>query len=263
MKPWQGIVTSLVLLAIGAGIGQAVAQRWAPPRLSDNPNAFERLRAGYYEISDVSGCQGQLQGTIRIRLSNLLGNLYGPEKTVYRDIAFFPPNAMSRLERGDTGTDVGEPQPDVLPGFPTRLDFQTQVGPREKRQRLVDPTRYVMVRVVLDQSAAGANQSVEFLHQTPTPAQVANDPVAAAKLEAGSQFAIMRAAGTSKAMFCSRGDIVKGDGQSYVEFGVQSVSTDGHLAPYTGYFGIGLVVRDSDGRHVTPIILDPGVRNEG
>jgi hypothetical protein len=263
MKPWQWIVTSLVLLVTGIGIGQVIAQRLAPPRLPEKPNAFERLRAGYYEIPDTPDCHGQLQGTIRIRLSNLLGNLQGPEKTLHREISFFPPSAVSRLERRDAGGEIGEPQPDVLPGFPTRLDFYTLVGPRGKQQRLVDPSSYVMVRVVLDQSAAGANESVEFLHQTPTPAQVANDPIAAAKLAAGSQFAIMRAAGTDKKMFCSRRDIVKGSDQSYVEFGVQSTSVTGQPVPYTGYFGIGLVVRDSDGRHLTPIILDPGVRNEG
>ncbi len=234
-------VGGLALAVVGFGVGRFVEQRSTPPwDLYKTP--YERLRAGYVEIPATPLCTGTPTGLIRIQVTQLLNTL-NAKKTVKRDVVWFPmANAPGEADsRGEAVLQLLEPS--EIRGFPTNLDFSTSL---RNGLRLVDPTKYVVVRVVLDQPPTD-NESVEFLH-----------PVNKAE----SAFAIMRSAASNPKLFCGRREIkyelAGGRQRAFVDFGLQSTG-----APESGSFGIGLLVRDLHSPFVTPIILDPNFKNQG
>nr|WP_310523592.1 hypothetical protein [Polymorphobacter sp.] len=253
------VIASLALVGAGIAIGWIGNRPETGHEGSSQPmTPLERLRAGYFEIDATVDCVGQPSGVIRIRISNLLDKL-NAEKTIVRDVSVFRVGDKAGMAGLANGLAMREPVKNEINSFPTRLDFATVwvdddgidhplVDPRQ------NPRQYVMVRVILDQ-APGMNDSVAFLH----PPADATD----------SAFAIMRQAGTDPKIFCNRRKIatetVDGGRRTYVEFGVQSVAPVGTSVPkpISGSFGIGLLVRDGATQYVTPIILDPNVRNQG
>lgn len=246
MKRLWSVIAILVSAGLAFAIGRSVVPPRDPPPLPKNPTPLERLRAGYIEIDKTIVCTGEQTGMVRIRLSDLLEQLHSA-KTVNRDIVYIE---MGKVQREELVTTSVSPTPLSINqnyGLPTKLDFTTTIQEGSTIKKLVEPGKYVVVRVILDQ-APGRNDSVEFLH----PPNDRND----------SGFAIMRAAGTNKAMFCGRKpiryDSDTGVPRSYVDFGVKSTGQ-----AETGSFGIGLLVRDRVAPFVAPIILDPHVKNEG
>jgi hypothetical protein len=259
------LIISLALLGlIGVGVAQKAGELRTPPRLPKNPSPFEWLQAGYKEIPDnLAACPGTPQGTIHIRLSNVLGDL-NVGKTVFRNMTYVSANGVTgplavqpRILR------AGEKR---IKGFPTNLDFMTTVERNGVRTRLLNNSGdFVLVRITLDKtpaaadgSSAAANESVEFLHETVlmkknlTSAQIE-------AIESNSRFAVLQAYGVKEGMFvCRRPIRLDGAKNPFVEFGVKSVG-----GPYSGSFGIGLVVHDPVSPYVTPIIIDPNVENEG
>jgi hypothetical protein len=222
----------------------------------------ERLRAGYVEIP-LAGqtCAGQRTGTVTIRLQNLLGRLNASSNpaikgnTLERHITFDTRYGVFDSTDPNAVQGEGRLSANELKGFfATQLDFTTRLLTRKGPIMLVEPGKYVMVRVVLD---GATNPGVEFLRPD-TPGS-----------EKDSAFAVMASVDTAqKNMLFCRGPIKFEDppGRNpYVEFGIQSSRlNNGTLTgPATGSFGIGLLVRDETTPYVTPIILDPAVRNEG
>jgi hypothetical protein len=249
------LIISLLLLALmSIGVAQKAAELRTVPRLPKNPTPFEWLRAGYKEIpAGPANCSGTVSGTIHIRLANVLGDLHGG-RTIFRNMTFepgnnsaFPPGVPPRVLRADINK---------IKGFPTNLDFKTTVEGNGARQIVVDATHHVIIRVTLDKGPASANERVDFLHQT-APANA--PPAQRDAIERDSRFAILQAYGVDRPIFVCRKPIqLDADKNPYVDFVVRSVGI-----PYAGSFGIGLLVRDPSEPHVTPIIIDPQVENEG
>lgn len=244
------LVISLLLIGLlSVGVAQKARDLRPDPRLPKNPTPFEWLQAGYKEIpaapADPAKCPDTagktFSGTVKIRLSGVLDKLQSGQ-TIFRDMTFIPAIPLGPL----SGPLKLEEVVNGVKGFPTRLDFKTVVGIGSARQRLVDATHYVIVRVTLD---TAANTGVEFMQQANSA-----DPH-------DSRFAVLQGYGVERRMFACRKPIAQdADGKPYVEFAVRSVSN----APYSGNFGIGLLVREpSPSNLTTPIIIDPWVENEG
>lgn len=249
------LIISLLLLGLfGVGVAQKAGELRVASRLSKNPTPFEWLRAGYKEIPAAHAyCTGTVSGTIHIRLANVLGDLHGG-RTIFRNMTYVPAN--NTTIPGGVSPRVLRANVNRIKGFPTNLDFKTVVESNGASQRVVDATHYVLVRVTLDKSPAAANERVDFLYQT-APANAS--PAQRDAIERDSRFAILQAYGVDRPMFACRQPIqLDADKNPYVEFVVRSVG-----APYAGSFGIGLLVRDPSEPHVTPIIIDPQVENEG
>jgi hypothetical protein len=259
------LIISLALLGlIGVGVAQKAGELRTPPRLPKNPTPFEWLEAGYKEIpANFAACSGAPRGTIHIRLSNVLGDLNGG-KTVLRNMTYVPANGVT----GPLAVPprVLRPNEKRIKGFPTNLDFMTTVDRNGVRTRLLNNSGdFVLVRVTLDKTPAAAdgsspavNERVDFLHQTvQMPTNLTGAQVEA--IESDSRFAVLQAYGVDKPMFvCRRPIRLDGAKNPFVEFAVKSVG-----GPYSGSFGIGLVVHDPVKPYVTPIIIDPQVENEG
>ena len=232
-------IGGLLVAVVGFVAGRSIDRKWPPGDGYTNP--FERLQAGYAEIP-ATACTGTPTGLIRIKLTNILGRL-NAGKTVERDIAFFKVGDMGGEAILPSMVKLPELAPGDIKGFPTTLDFGTEF---RGGQRLVDTGSHVVVRVVLDQEPM-MNDGVQFLHP-----QDRTD----------SAFAVMRSVAPNWKMFCGRQPIryepVDGRARAFVDFGIQSTG-----GPASGSFGIGLLVRDPKVPFVTPIILDPNVRNKG
>lgn len=251
MRTLWMLVGGLALATVGYVVGSQIG-RTAPAsghgRITSGP---ERLRAGYVEIpvADASCADPSKQsGFIVIRLSNLLDTLKAG-KTIKRDIGYFPDNDLKPQPQlpPDPNAVVNLKDTERQGFFATQLDFSTRLRTAQFDPKLVRQGKFVMVRVVLD---AATNPDVEFLR--PDQPGLAMD----------SAFAVMAAADTGprKMLFC-RKPIMRENGpggSQYVDFGIKSTGQ-----PETGSFGIGLLVREPGVSYVTPIILDPAVRNEG
>lgn len=251
MKPYIMTSAALIVASCAPNLANSDAMSQQAMTVSLQKAALSNLVAGYVPIDRGNVCTGTLTGVIRIHVSEILKKLAN-SKTIGNRGDIKKIDATAPADEADVTEGYEVKRPTSVPGFPTVFDIETvAVDGNGQDVVLVDATRFVIVRVVLDKRT-GKNDNVRFLY----PDQDDKNP----------EFAILRTAGTHEKMFCNLADIdyrpaKNGRPRAFIDFGIQSIhQTTGQ--PVYGGFGIGLLVIDRNGDQ-TPIFIDPNVKNNG